>query len=130
MSAVDTNIKCLVRLKSLSLPYRGKTKSPSPCRKPGQTDCKCVAVAGVLLLWHAAVSALPLPPATWQSWSGFCVWALYGSHAALSSVALGVGESNASFGDPQGSRHHFLFHCLLYPALLHNKGFIQLSGFI
>lgn len=59
--AVDTNTKCLVHLKSLSLPYMGETQSPSPCWKHHQTDCQCTAVADILLWWRAAILALHLP---------------------------------------------------------------------
>lgn len=51
VGAVDTNIKCSVHLKSLSLPNMGKTKSLSLDCKCCQNDCKCVKAAGILLLW-------------------------------------------------------------------------------
>lgn len=88
--AVDTNTKCLVHLKSLSLPYMGETQSPSPCWKHHQTDCQCTAVADILLWWRAAILALHLHLATLRLCSDFCVYAWCASLAAFSSMQPGV----------------------------------------
>ena len=44
VSAVDSNIKCSVHLKFLSLPNMGTMKSLNLAWKHRQTDCKCVNV--------------------------------------------------------------------------------------
>lgn len=72
--------------KSLSLPNMGKMKSLSLGWKHRQTDCRCVDVTGILLLWHAAISVLHLPawlPHSPWPCSGFCVYAWPSSLAAI-----------------------------------------------
>ena len=59
VSAVDSNIKCSVHLKSLSLPNMGTMKSLSLAWKHRQTDCKCVNVGGVLLQPFQACTCQP-----------------------------------------------------------------------
>lgn len=59
VSAVDSNIKCSVHLKSLSLPNMGTMKSLGLAWKHRQTDCKCVTVAGILLQPFQAYTCQP-----------------------------------------------------------------------
>lgn len=64
----------------------GKMKSLTLSWKHRQTDCRCVDVTGILLLWHAAISVLHLPawlPHSPWSCSGFCVYAWHSSLAAI-----------------------------------------------
>lgn len=59
VSAVDSNIKCSVHLKFLSLPNMGTMKSLNLAWKHRQTDCKCVNVGGILLQPFQAYTCQP-----------------------------------------------------------------------
>lgn len=104
VSAFDTNVKRLVHLQSLSLPYVGKTKSFCLCGKNGQADymhgCHGHFTA---LAFCSHFCPTPASLACLQSCARFYVWPSYASH----------GERTVFIEDAQGSRYHFLFHCLM-----------------
>lgn len=124
VSAVDSNIKCSVHLKSLSLPNMGTMKSLGLAWKHHQTDCKCVTVAGVLLQPFQAYTCQP----------GYLT--VHG-HALVLLSRLGIlicfcfpmcsqesiqGKERLSHQSPQKDSQEnwcqFLFYCLPYPAFL------------
>lgn len=119
VSAVDSNIKCSVHLKFLSLPNMGTMKSLSLAWKHRQTDCKCVNVGGILLQPFQAYTCQP----------GYLT---VHSHALVFLSKLGIlicfcfpmcnqdsiqGKERLShFGDSRENWCQFLFYCLPYPA--------------